>query len=90
MLIVALVMMGIALFGFVQGTCPVKGQWAAWPTLISKPMRVAKAWKVLAWDETAIAQLLGMLAGVSVVSPNFQIRSIMQHATTAWKTFWST
>lgn len=71
MLIVALVMLGIAVFGFMLGTCTVAYEWKAWPIVVSKPLWVAKAWLVFAWGESATTQLVDVMAGVKMLSLDF-------------------
>ena len=80
----ALAMFSIAMLGILLGTGVVRDQWDSWPTLISKPMRVANAWKTLAWDETAVVQLLDVAAGVSMLNPYFKICNLMTQAPAMW------
>ena len=81
----ATAMLSTARLGFLLGTCVVRDQWDSWPTLIAKPMRVANAWMVLAWDEIAVVQLLGVAAGVSMLNPYFKICNLMTHASVMWQ-----
>lgn len=58
--------------------------------MISKPMRDAKAWQVQEWDDTAITQLFDVMAGVKMLSLEFEMSVVIRHAATALATFWST
>ena len=80
------------MFRFMLGACTVKDEWEAWPTLISKPMRVLRAWNTQTWDVIAGMAIVNVAIGAPVITSKYPVRDMAQYVSRAWDitfTFWS-